>query len=176
MEKRDEGYRVYRYVSLWKRFLNEKEHRGVQFIKYALSGGISAGVDMVVFFLLAWSVLPALTEADWLVRMLGLDPVPVTEAVRSRNFVLASVICFFFSNLTAYILNLLFVFKGGRHARHVEFTLFYGVSVVSLVLAVFAGWVLIAGFGLSTTWSYIAKMAAALLINYAGRRHFIFHQ
>jgi putative flippase GtrA len=121
-------------------------------------------------------VFPALTEKDLLVKILDLSPEPITEAVRSRNFVIDSVICFLFSNLTAYVLNLFFVFEGGRHRRHVEIGLFYAVSIVSLVLATFAGWLLISGFGLSTTWSYVAKMAAALLINYTGRKYFIFHR
>lgn len=157
-------------------FLSEKDNHFVQFIKYGICGGIATGVDMVGFFLLAWFLFPALTQDDLLVRLLNLSPEPITEALRSRNFVIDSVICFIFSNFTAYILNLLFVFKSGRHQRHVEIALFYAVSIVSLLVATFAGWVLIRVFGLSTTWSYVAKMVAALMINYAGRKIFIFHR
>jgi putative flippase GtrA len=156
-------------------FLTNKEHPVLQFIKYGMCGGLATVVDMVVFFLFAWFVFPALTHEDLLVQLLNLSPEPITEAVRSRNFVIDSLICFIFSNLTAYILNLLFVFKGGKHKRHVEVALFYAVSIVSLILATFVGWLLISVFGLSTTWSYVAKMIAALLINYAGRKFFIFH-
>lgn len=157
-------------------FLTDKEHPVLQFIKYSICGGLATVVDMIVFFLVAWRLFPALTGDDLLVRLLDIQPEPITEALRSRNFVIANVICFFFSNFTAYLLNLLFVFKGGRHQRHVEIALFYAVSVVSLILATFAGWVLIRFFGLSTTWSYVAKMLAALLINYTGRKMFIFHR
>jgi len=157
------------------RLLKNKDHHGLQFIKYGICGGIATLVDMVGFFLLAWLLFPALTHEDLFVKIFHLSPEPVSEAMRSRNFVIDNVICFIFSNLTAYILNLLFVFKGGRHRRHVEIALFYAVSIVSLVLATFAGWVLISVFGLSTTWSYVVKVIAALLINYAGRKFFIFH-
>ena len=74
----------------------------------------------------------------------------------------------------SYILNVLFVFKSGKHKRHHELLLFYAVSVVSLILATFGGWVLINTFGLGTTWSYVVKMVASVLINYAGRKFFVF--
>ncbi len=156
-------------------FLTDKDHPVLQFIKYGMCGGIATGVDIVAFFLLAWFAFPALTADDLLIKLLDLSPEPITEAVRSRNFVINNVLCFLISNFSAYILNVLFVFKSGKHKRHHELMLFYAVSTVSLVLATFAGWVLISVFGFSTTWSYIAKMVAALLINYAGRKFFIFH-
>jgi putative flippase GtrA len=157
-------------------FLAEKDNHFVQFIKYGICGGIATGVDIVCFFLLAWLAFPALTQADIFVQLFNLSPEPITEALRSRNFVIDSLICFVFSNFSAYILNVLFVFKSGKHKRHHELMLFYAVSVVSLILATSAGWVLISVFGLSTTWSYVAKMVAALMINYAGRKIFIFHK
>jgi putative flippase GtrA len=40
-------------IELWQRFLAEKNHRGVQFLKYCISGGLATVVDMTVFFLLA---------------------------------------------------------------------------------------------------------------------------
>jgi putative flippase GtrA len=159
-------------------FLTNKEHPLLQFIKYGLCGGLATVVDVTVFFLFTWLVFPALGDADPfadLLRFFGLEVQTVSDAVRSRNFVIDSMICFVFSNLTAYILNVLFVFKAGKHKRHHELMLFYVVSIVSLVLATFAGWLLITVFGLSTTWSYAAKMVFALLINYAGRKYFIFH-
>lgn len=156
-------------------FLTEKDKPLVQFLKYGICGGIATGVDMLAFFLLAWFAFPALAQDDILVKLFNLSPEPITEAIRGRNFVIDSVLCFMVSNMTAYILNVLFVFKSGKHKRHHELMLFYAVSTVSLVLATFAGWLLISVFGLDTTWSYVAKMVAALMINYAGRKFFIFH-
>jgi len=156
-------------------FLNDKDNQFVQFIKYGICGGIATGVDILAFFLLAWFAFPALSQDDILVKLFNLSPEPITEAIRARNFVIDSVLCFLVSNMTAYILNVLFVFKSGKHKRHHELFLFYAVSTVSLVLATFIGWLLISVFGLDTTWSYVAKMGAALMINYAGRKFFIFH-
>jgi len=156
-------------------FLMEKDNRLVQFLKYGICGGLATGVDMLVFFILAWFAFPALAQDDILVRLFNLSPEPITEAIRGRNFVIDSILCFLVSNMTAYILNVLFVFKSGKHKRHHELFLFFAVSTVSLLLATLAGWLLISVFGLGTTWSYIAKIAAALMINYAGRKFFIFH-
>lgn len=159
-------------------FLAEKENPLVQFIKYGMCGGAATAVDMAVFFLFAWLVFPALTESDPFTKLLGFlhfDVRAVSESVRLRNYWIDKGICFLFSNFTAYVLNVLFVFKAGKHKRHHELMLFYAVSLVSFFVGTFIGAWLIKGFGLDTTYSYIAAMISALLINYAGRKFFIFH-
>ncbi len=159
-------------------FLAEKDNRLVQFIKYGLCGGAATAVDMIVFFLFAWLVFPALTESDPFTKLLGflnLDIRAVSESVRLRNYWIDKAICFLFSNFTAYILNVLFVFKAGKHKRHHELMLFYAVSLISFFVGTFTGAWLIKAFGIDTTYSYIAAMISALLINYAGRKFFIFH-
>ena len=159
-------------------FLAEKDNRLVQFIKYGMCGGAATAVDMVAFFLLAWLAFPALTESDPFTKLLGLlnlDIRAVSESVRLRNYWIDKGICFMFSNFTAYILNVLFVFKAGKHKRHHELMLFYAVSLISFFFGTFAGDLLIRFGGLDTTYSYVAAMISALLINYAGRKFFIFH-
>ena len=131
-------------------------------------------VDMVVFFLAAWLLFPALTENDVLVRLFHLEIVEIPEYLRTINFCLANVMAFMLSNLTAYILNVLFVFKAGKHSRRKEVGLFYLVSAISVGLGVGIGVLLIQGFGLSTTFSYIAKAVSTTLINYAARKFIIF--
>lgn len=158
-------------------FLEDKENPFAQFLKYVICGGLATGVDMAAFFLFAWLVFPALTESDpfaKLLELLNFDIRAVSESVRLRNYWIDKVACFMFSNFTAYILNVLFVFKAGKHKRHHEMMLFYAVSLVSFLIGTFAGDILIRFFGLDTTYSYIAAMISALLINYAGRKFFIF--
>lgn len=159
-------------------FLAEKDNRLVQFIKYGLCGGAATVVDMTVFFLFAWLVFPALTESDpftKLLNFLNLDIRIVSESVRLRNYWIDKVVCFMFSNFVAYILNVLFVFKAGKHKRHHELMLFYAVSTISFIFGTVAGDLLIRFGGFDTTYSYVAAMISALLINYAGRKFFIFH-
>ncbi len=158
-----------------KKIILDKNHSGIQFVKYSLCGGTAMAVDMLVFFFVAWLLFPALTETDVLVRLLNLDVVVVPEYLRTINFCLANVIAFMLSNLTAYILNVLFVFKAGKHSRRKELGLFYLVSAISVGFGVGIGVLLIQGFGLSTTFSYLAKAVSTVLINYAARKFIIFH-
>lgn len=157
-----------------KDILLNKNRSGIQFLKYSLCGGVAMATDMLVFFLVAWLLFPALTESDVLVRLFHLEVVEVPEYLRTINFCLANVIAFLVSNLTAYILNVLFVFEAGRHSRRKEVGLFYLVSAVSVGIGVGIGAVLIRGFGLSTTFSYVAKAVSTTLINFAARKFIIF--
>jgi putative flippase GtrA len=140
-----------------------------------MCGGIALGTDMVVFFLVAWLFFPALTENDLLVRVFNIQVESIPENVRTINFCIGNVIAFMVSNLTAYVLNVLFVFKSGKHSRWKELGLFYLVSGVSVGIGVAIGAVLIQVFGLSTSSSYIAKAVSTTLINYAARKFIIFH-
>jgi putative flippase GtrA len=158
-----------------KKILFEKNHIGIQFFKYSICGGTAMAVDMVVFFLVAWLLFPALTESDILVRLFNLEVVAIPEYMRTINFCIGNGIAFMASNLTAYILNLLFVFKAGKHSRLKEIGLFYLVSAISVGIGVGLGAVLIQGFGLSTTFSYVAKAVSTTLINFVARKYIIFN-
>lgn len=157
-----------------KQFFQREAHPFIQFIKYGISGGLATAVDVLIFYILAWKVFPALRADDPVVELLGFGVVPITEAVRSQNYVINKTITFLFSNLTAYIVNVLWVFKPGRHKLWVEILLFYLVSSISYVLGTFIGWLLIHAFGLSTTVAYLANMVASLMINYVCRKYLIF--
>jgi putative flippase GtrA len=158
-----------------KKILLEKNHAGIQFLKYAMCGGVAMAADMITFFLVAWLLFPALTEADVLVRLFHMPVEAIPEHVRIVNFCIGNVMAFMVSNLTAYVLNILFVFKSGKHSRRKELGLFYLVSAISVGIGVAIGAVLIKGFGLSTTYSYIAKAVSTTLINYVARKFIIFH-
>lgn len=157
-----------------KQFFQREAHPLVQFIKYGICGGVATLVDVLIFYFLAWKVFQAVNDTDIVAQLLGWDVPVIDEAVRSRNFVINSCIAFIFSNLTAYLLNFYWVFHPGRHKRHVEIGLFYLVSVVSIALGTFLGWVMITVFGMSTTASYLGKMIASLLINFVCRKYIVF--
>jgi putative flippase GtrA len=147
---------------------------GKQFIRYAICGGIATAVDFIAFFLLVWFVFPALQPDDIMVRFLGISVVEVDEALRARHFLYACAGAFVVSNLCAYLLNLFFVFEGGRHKRWLEALLFYGVSLGSTGAGVALGWGLIHFVGLGTTWSALSKIACSVLVNFAGRKWIVF--
>jgi len=145
-----------------------------QFIRYGICGGIATVVDFVALFLLAWLVFPALQQDDVLVKLLGISVKEISETVREWHFILCSAGAFILSNLCAYILNLLFVFEGGKHKRWMEAVLFYGGSLFSCAAGICLGWGLIHFAGLGTTWSALSKIACSVLVNFAGRKWIVF--
>ena len=170
----------------------------VQFIKYGIAGCIATCVDIAVFFFLAIFVVPAMTQDDglilglatfhgwlvdvwpggasqeWLSMLLVITVEPIADSVRVNNFLLNYCMAFLISNMTAYLLNRWFVFTPGRHSRKKEMTLFYVVSIGSLLLGLGLGWVLIASFHVSTTVAKLANIVVSVMINFVCRKFFVF--
>jgi putative flippase GtrA len=159
---------------LLKQFVQRDAHPVIQFIKYGIAGGLATVVDVGVFYFLSWKVFPALTTNDAVVKLLGISVMAIDELSRSRHYLLNKGITFFFSNLTAYLVNILWVFEPGRHKKWMEFTLFYAVSIVSFFLGTSLGWLAIVALGMTTTAAYVANMLASLAINYACRKFWVF--
>lgn len=158
-----------------KKILHEKDHAGIQFFKYISCGGLAFVTDFTIFYLLAVLVFPALTQDDVFARLLELDVLPVSESDRLQNFWRCKTSSFLAANVVAYILNVLFVFKGGKHKVHHEVALFFAVSFVAFLLGTWSGDFLIRFFGIQTTYSNLTAILFATLINYSGRKYFIFH-
>lgn len=155
-------------------FLSQDSGAFAQFIKYAFIGGIATAVNIFIFHLVGWKMVPCLQERDWAVQALHLRVEDLDDNRRSRNSMIANGIAFLFSNMVAYIGNVLWVFKAGRHSFFVEIGLFYLVSGVSVAIGTpIMGW-LIRRFGMRTTYAFIANLVTALLINYAMRKYVIF--
>jgi putative flippase GtrA len=159
---------------LIQQFLQREASPLVQFLKYAIGGGVATGVDMLVFFLLAWRVFPALRENDPVVLRLRLRVRHVEEDDRSRRFIVCTAIAFMMSNLTAYLINIFWVFEPGRYAWYIEMALFYAVSGLSIFMGTALGWAMIRYLHLSTSFSYAGKLLASLMINYVCRKYFVF--
>jgi putative flippase GtrA len=157
-----------------KKILLNKEHRGIQFAKYIVCGGLAFMTDITIFYLLAVFVVPALTPDDIFARLTGLNVDPISEGLRLRNFWIGKTASFCTANIVAYVLNVLFVFQGGKHKVHHEIALFFGVSFVSFLLGTWSGDALIRFFGIQTTVSTLTAVVFATLINYGGRKYFIF--
>lgn len=155
-------------------FCRREASPAIQFVKYAICGGAAVFVNTLVFYLLAWLVLPALAPADPVARLAGLTLQPLDDAVRANRAVIDNGIAFLFSNLTAYLLNIYWVFEPGRHHKIVEVLLFYLVSATSFAIGTALMWVLIHHLGFSTTVAFVAQVVVAALINFAARKYFIF--
>ncbi len=146
----------------------------LQFIKYALAGGLATATHIVIFHLAAWLLFPALQKKDHLVRLFNLKLREIDERYRARNSMICNILAFMIANLVAYVTNVLWVFEAGRHSFIVEISLFYAVSGLSVLIGTVLMGMLIKRFGMLTTYAFCANIVSAVLINYAVRKFFIF--
>lgn len=157
-------------------FLRRKDSSVAQIIKYGISGGISVAVVQVTFYLLAWLVLPCMRATDPVARMLtalGFSVRAASEDELKRNLWIIMVFCFLLANAVAYALNVLFVFKAGRHRKSLEILLFFGASLLQFFFIWVAG-ILISVFKWEVTYANFAMLLAGLIANYIVRKYIVF--
>lgn len=147
----------------------------LQFIKYALAGGLASVTHIIIFHLIAWKIFPSLQEKDHAVRFFNLTIWKISDTTRARNSMIGNFIAFLISNMVAYITNILFVFQGGKYHFIIEVFLFYAVSSVSTFLGTILMGILIRRFGLLTTYAFVSNIFTAVMFNYAMRKFFIFY-
>ena len=147
----------------------------LQFIKYALAGVLAGVTHIIIFHLIAWKIFPSLQEKDHAVRFFNLTIRKINDATRARNSMIGNFIAFVFSNMVAYITNILFVFQGGKYHFIIEIFLFYAVSSVSTFLGSMLMGILIRRFGLLTTYAFVSNIFTAVIFNYAMRKFLIFN-
>lgn len=146
----------------------------IQFVKYSIAGGIATIAHITIFHLVAWKLFPSLGPNDHAVRFFRLRIREVNDYSRARNSMIGNFIAFLFSNMVAYVINILWVFERGRHAIAVEILFFYLVSGISTMIGTMLMGLLIKRFGLLTTYAFSSNIVAAILINYVMRKYFIF--
>lgn len=157
-----------------KSWLSHDTHPFIQFVKYGLAGVCATVTDVTVFYLLSWLVIPDLTPDDKFVKFFHLHVEPLTPAVQELHFYINRSLTFLVSNFVAYVLNVLFVFKPGRHSKLKEFGLFYLASGIAFVVGTALGGGVIHFLHVTTSVAFLANMAASLAINYAARKFIIF--
>jgi len=161
-------------LNLLKQFTGREASPFIQFVKYGFAGGMATATHIVIFHLAAWKLFPALQQNDAFVRLFHLSVQTMSDGVRGRNAMLDNGVAFLFSNLVAYVLNILWVFKRGRHHWLMEIGLFYLVSGVSIVIGTSIMGFLISKYAMVTTVAFLANLVTALLINFAMRKFVIF--
>ena len=161
-------------ASILEQFRGRNHGPAVQFVKYGISGGVATVVHITLFSLMAWLVVPALSERELVVKLFHVTAPNLSDVVRARNAAIDNFVAFLFSNLTAYILNVLWVFHRGRHHWAIEIGLFYAVSGLSMLIGTTIQTWLIVHFGLTTTTAFGANLVSSLLINFVLRKFVIF--
>jgi len=166
---------------LWQQLMGNGSaaHPFVQFVKYGVVGCAATAVDMLVFFVAAWFIFPALTETDIFVKLFAklgvmVPIVELSQGVRANHQLFDNMIAFVFSNTFCYLVNVLWVFESGRHSRKKEFLLFLAASAISSGSGILIADVLVRWGGMQTSVSYIAKILASVMINYVARKKIVF--
>lgn len=155
-------------------FLSRDASPLVQFVKYALAGGIATAAHILVFFLIGFFLFPCVNRDDILVRLFRLTAPEVDESRRARYAVYSNICAFFVSNTVCYVINRLFVFQPGRHSIVIEFLLFLVVSAVSMAIGTTVMGELIKRLRVQTTYAFGANIFSSLAINYVMRKFFVF--
>ena len=161
-------------IALIKQQLGHDASPLVQFMKYGIVGGMATGINVFVFFLCGWFILPCLTQDDIAVRVLGLTAPTIRQGARAFNAACCNAAGFTVSNIFCYVLNRMFVFRPGRHHWVMEFMLFFGVSGISWFIGTVLQTLLITQAGIQTTLAFGANIIVALMINFAMRKFMIF--
>ena len=146
----------------------------IQFIKYALAGGLATLTHIVIFHIVALKMFPALQKNDHIVRMFNIKIPELDNNLRARNSMISNFLAFMVANLVAYITNILWVFEAGKYHFIIEILLFYAVSGLSMVIGTSLMGLLIKRFGLLTTYAFTTNIFTAVMINYVLRKFFIF--
>ena len=162
-------------MNIIDQFLGHDSGNLLQFIKYAIGGCVATATHIIIFHLLAWKIFYALQADDWFVRVFNLPIEELDDATRSRNSMLGNGAAFLVSNLVAYLINIYWIFVPGRYHWIIEIVLFYLVSGVAIAIGTSIMGVLIRRFGMLTTYAFGSNLIAALMINYAMRKFFIFN-
>lgn len=139
----------------------------IQFGVYGLCGGLATVVFTALVVVLSYKVFPAMDH-------MLVDGQPITDELRAKNLLINNTIAFLVANAVAYITNVLFVFKTGRHHPVLEFLYFTAGSSVSFVISQFAGPWLVHHYGLPTAVAIATNIAASVLLNFAIRKFFVF--
>ena len=156
---------------------NEASHF-IQFCKYGTVGVVATAINTILIFIAAWKLWPALTpdEPGWVLALFSLESADIAvieESLRQVNYIKCSFFAFMISNAICYVMNVLWVFRPGRHSRWVELGLFYLVSGFATGVGVGAATWLVS-YGWTTTAIVGVNILISVTINYFLRKFAVF--
>ena len=160
-------FRENRLPAIWSRIRAREVPWLIQFGVYGFCGLLSTVVFVGQVILLSKYVIPAF---DGMI----VDGAPITQDLRAKNLLINNTIAFFVTNLFTYVVNVLLVFKRGRHHPFAEFFYFTMVNLVSFGISQVAGPWLIHQWNIPTWAAILTNAVASALINYAARKFFVF--
>lgn len=139
----------------------------IQFTVYGMCGCLATVVFLGIVIVLSKTVIPAYEG-------MIVDGSPMTDTLRAKNLLINNTIAFLVANVVAYITNILFVFKGGRHHPVLEFLYFTLISGIAFVISQAAGPWLVNRFGIPTNVAILTNVVTSMLLNFVCRKFFVF--
>lgn len=139
----------------------------VQLGLYGLCGVLATVVSVGIIVLLSKTIIPAYEG-------MIVNGEPLTKELRARNLLINNGISFFLTNFFVYYLNVMFVFKRGRHNPWMEFLYFTLINLIAFVVSQIAGPELVRRFDIPTNIAIFSNTVAAALINFVARKFFVF--
>lgn len=136
-------------------------HPLIQFVKYGVCGVAAFATHQIIWVALSIWAFPSIDSS-------------IPDDIRALNSTISNSIAVFFSTAVAYVTNVMWVFKSGRHSRWVEVVSFFGIGVISFGGGLLAGPWMIKSFGLNTLLAQLSMAVTSVLINFVCRKFFIF--
>jgi putative flippase GtrA len=153
--------------TIWRRLRERDMPWTVQLAVYGFCGVLATVIAVGQVVILSKTVLPAYEG-------MVVDGELMTDSLRAKNLLINNTIAFFTTNVIVYFLNVMFVFKPGRHHPWLEFFYFTLVNGLSFTLSQVAGPWLVHQFGVPTNIAIFTNTVFAALINFVARKFFVF--
>lgn len=152
---------------IWRRIKGRDMPWIVQLAVYGFCGVMATVVAVAQIVLLSKTIIPAYEG-------MTVDGVAITDALRATNLLINNTIAFLTTNVFVYFMNVMLVFKRGRHHPWMEFLYFTLINGLSFGLSQVAGPWLVHQFGVGTNVAIATNTVFAALINFVARKFFVF--
>ncbi|HSI62527.1 MAG TPA: GtrA family protein [Candidatus Saccharimonadia bacterium] len=153
--------------TMWTRIRRQDVPWLVQLAVYGFCGVMATVVSVGLVILLGLYAIPAFDD-------MIVDGAPITDKLRARNLLINNTIAFFPTNVFVFYMNVLLVFKRGRHHPWLEFFFFTLINFGGFALSQIAGPWLVSQFGIPTSVAIFTNAVFAALINFVARKFFVF--
>jgi putative flippase GtrA len=180
-------------VTIWQRLRARDMPWLVQLMIYGMCGVMATVVSVGQVVLLSKTLIPAYEGmvidpqsgildaiSSFLPGHAGLVEEAVkqggvlSDTLRAKHLLVNNTIAFLTTNVFVYWMNVMLVFKRGRHHPWVEFLWFTVINGVSFGLSQIAGPWLVHRFGVTTNLAIFTNTLFAVVINFVARKFFVF--
>lgn len=156
------------WTDVFRAALSRDSHPMLQFIKYGFCGVAATIVHTLVVAVLSATIFPA-------GKGMMIDGHPLPEDIRAGHLVLNNALAFPFGALTAYLLNVAFVFTPGRHHKVIEAVLFFVIGAIGFFPGAFVVNWLAGHWHLPSTVAQLGFVITSVLVNFLCRKFIIFN-